>query len=198
MIYYSFSKVPRRRIICQSSIVLYGSSCLHLKLRIPQYVHNTLSTYLYLMKRCAFPLQSDLLSHKRVTMCVTWSASAGRRKKEEAYAKFKRGRGKARGTMRTNGELTWPLFVVLAENSPSAPHLSAGDTEILWCGGKSLGVFRREIKFQEARWNDSPRALYGATGIVLTCLSQILTQVGLARRPGNETLAEQDETERPT
>lgn len=66
------------------------------------------------------------------------------------------------------------------------PRSSAGDTEILWCGGKSLGVFRREIKFREARRNDSPRALYGATGIVLTCLSQILTQVGLARRPGTK------------
>lgn len=29
-------------------------------------------------------------------------------------------------------------------------------------------------------------ARYGATGIVLTCLSQILTQVGLARRPGTK------------
>lgn len=74
----------------------------------------------------------------------------------------------------------------LVGNSSPIPRLSVGDTEILWCGGKSLGVFRREIKFREARRNDSSRALYGATGIVLTCLSQILTQVGLARRPGTK------------
>jgi len=77
-------------------------------------------------------------------------------------------------------------LLVLVGNSSPFPRLSVGDTEILWCGGKSLGVFRREIKFREARRNDSSRALYGATGIVLTCLSQILTQVGLARRPGTK------------
>lgn len=62
-------------------------------------------------------------------------------------------------------------------------------------GGKSLGVFRREIKFWEARRNDSPRARYGYCFNVFESNIDASWAREAAR---NETLAEQDETERPT
>jgi len=119
----------------------------------------------------------------RIRVLRPVSAASEEKEEEEAYAKLKR-RGKGHDAHQRQVNVT--SLLMLAGNSPLVPRLSGGDTEILWCGGKSLGVFRREIKFWEARRNDSPRALYGVTGIVLTCLSQILTQVGLARRPGTK------------
>jgi len=125
---------------------------------------------------------------------LSWRTRAGRNAAEEARAKLKK-REQVRGGA-AHGQLTRPLRVFSLSLS-----LSFLPASVRWrhrdpplCE-KSLGIFRHEIKFREARLGTTLRARAfslslspsrGAAGIVLTCLSQILTQVGLARRPGTK------------